>query len=445
MESFLIIANPAAGWHAGPPRASQVCELLRAAGKRVELKLTAGSADTYELAQNAVRAGVEVVVGAGGDGTLQQIARALEGTDAALGIIPAGCCNDFARTVGLFRSDSAERLAETLIRGRPQAVDLGRVGAQRFLTVATFGLASAVNRLVETGPRRFRGRLAYLYGLLRLLFTHRATVATVRGDFGERSGRILVAAIGNTPFFAGNLRITPGANCHDGLFQVCLVEDVSRLRVLAALGIIPAGCCNDFARTVGLFRSDSPERLANVLIRGQPQAVDLGGVGAHRFLTVATFGLASAVNRLVEGRPRRFRGRLAYLYGLLRLLFTHRATVATLRGDFGERSGRILVAAIGNTPSCAGNLRITPGANCRDGLFQVCLVEDMSRLTVLAALGRLWRGTHLDHPAVQAFQTGFLEIETAPGADWICADGESLCPTPCRLEVRREALRVMAD
>ena len=294
MESFLIIVNPAAGRRAGLQTARKVCQLLQAAGKRADIELTAAPGDAYRLARDAVAAGVEIVVGAGGDGTLQEIGRALESTGVAL-------------------------------------------------------------------------------------------------------------------------------------------------------GIIPAGCCNDFARAVGLLRSDSPERLAAVLIRGLQRAVDLGQVGPHRFLTVATFGLGSAVNRFVQGRKLRSRGTLAYLQGVLCVLLRYRASPATLRGDFGERSGQFLMAAIGNAPSFAGNLRITPGAHVSDGLFQVCLVNDVSRLTVLAALGRLFRGTHLAHSAVETFNTRFLEIETTLEHGWICADGESLCRTPCRLEVRPNALRVVAD
>jgi diacylglycerol kinase (ATP) len=133
----------------------------------------------------------------------------------------------------------------------------------------------------------------------------------------------------------------------------------------------------------------------------------------------------------------------AYLQGVLCVLLRYRASPATLRGDFGERSGKFLMAAAGNTPSFGGNLRITPGAHVSDGLFQVCLVGDVSRLTVLAALGRLFRGTHLAHSAVEAFNTRFLEIETPLEREWTCADGESLCQTPCRLEVQPNALRVV--
>ena len=70
---------------------------------------------------------------------------------------------------------------------------------------------------------------------------------------------------------------------------------------------------------------------------------------------------------------------------------------------------------------------------------------DVSRLAVLSALGRLFRGTHLAHSAVETFDTHFLEIETSLEQPWICADGESLCQTPCRLEVRPQALRVVVD
>ena len=293
-DSFFVIVNPAAGKRPEAQRAHKICALLRAAGKRAELSLTAGPGDACRLAREAVQAGAGVVVGAGGDGTLQEIGRALEATDVAL-------------------------------------------------------------------------------------------------------------------------------------------------------GNIPAGCCNDFARAVGLLRSDSPERLAAVLIQGLQRAVDLGGVGAHRFLTVATFGFSSVANRFVQGRKRRSRGTLAYLLAVLWMLRSYRAPPAILRGDFGERSGRFLLAAIGNTPFCGGHLPLTPQADFRDGLFQVCLVGDVSRLAVLSALGRLFRGTHLAHSAVETFDTHFLEIETSLEQGWICADGESLCQTPCRLEVRPQALRVVVD
>jgi diacylglycerol kinase (ATP) len=292
MGSFLIILNPTAGRGAGLQRAGHVCDLLRAAGQRAEIKTTAAPGDAYRLALGAVQEGAAVVVGAGGDGTLQEISRALQSTDTALGIIPAGCCNDFGHAVGVFRSDSAERLAGILLEGRPRAVDLGRVGS-------------------------------------------------------------------------------------------------------------------------------------------------------HRFLTVATFGFASAVSRLIEKRRTGSRGTLAYLGGILRLLRRYRAAPVVLRGDFGERSGRCFTAAVGNTRTCAGRLPITPGADCGDGLFQVCLLDDVSRLTVLALLGPLFRGTHLRHPAVRALNTRFLEIETTAEPGWICADGESLCQTPCRLEIAPGALRVM--
>ena len=85
---FVIIANPTSGTQAAPAMATRVQELLKAAGKRVELRTTTARGDATKMAAEAAASGTPVVIGCGGDGTLQEIALALEGTPTALGILP---------------------------------------------------------------------------------------------------------------------------------------------------------------------------------------------------------------------------------------------------------------------------------------------------------------------------------------------------------------------
>lgn len=290
---FLIIANPVSGAQAAPQAASRVRDLLRAAGRTVDLQLTTGRGDALVRATQAVGQGTGAVVVCGGDGTLQEVATALDGTGIPLGIIPRGRCNDFAHALGLHRSDPPERLAEILLRGRTQLVDLGAVGDKRFLTVATLGFDSEASRFVET----------------------------------------------------------------------------------------------------------------------------------HKLW--------------IKGTP-------AYLYAVARVLLNLRFPLARLRGDFGVFEGRILLAATGNSPSYGGAMRITPGARLDDGLFHLTVVEQVSRLTVLRMLPRVIKGTHLTHPKVRELVSRSVEIETPEAPVWVCADGESLLQTPCRFEVRPQALRVIA-
>jgi diacylglycerol kinase (ATP) len=163
----------------------------------------------------------------------------------------------------------------------------------------------------------------------------------------------------------------------------------------------------------------------------------------QRFLTVATLGFDSEASRYVETHKLWFKGTLAYLYAVLRVLVNFRFPLVRLRGDFGVFEGRILLAATGNSPSYGGAMRITPNAQLDDGVFHITVVEQVPRLTVLYMLPRVIRGTHLTHPKVRALVSRHVEIETPEAPVWVCADGESLRQTPCRFEVHPRALQVL--
>lgn len=209
------------------------------------------------------------------------------------------------------------------------------------------------------------------------------------------------------------------------------------------MGIIPRGRCNDFARAVGVSRHDSPERLAHIIMAGKIREMDLGAVGSRFFLTVATLGFDSEASRFVETRHLWVRGTAAYLYAVLRVLIHFQFPVVRLRGEFGEFEGRILLAATANSPSYGGAMMIAPEAVPDDGRFHITLVEQVSRLTVVRMLPRVMHGTHVTHPRVRVLTSSWVEYETPRVPLWICADGESLCQTPCRFEVRPRALRVL--
>ncbi|MCX8155104.1 MAG: diacylglycerol kinase family lipid kinase [Verrucomicrobiae bacterium] len=252
---------------------------------------------------------------------------------------------------------------------------------------------------------------------------------TSRGD-AERRARAAVAAGCDAVVVCGG----------DGTLQ----EAATALAgTPVPLGILPRGRCNDFARALGLIRHDAPERLAQIIMAGRTRAVDLGCVGARVFLTVATLGFDSEASRFVETRRLWLRGTAAYLYAVLRVLSYYNFPVVRLRGDFGQYEGRILLVATANSPSYGGAMMIAPGAVPDDGRFHLTLVEQVSRLTVVRMLPRVMQGTHLTHPRVRVLTSSWVEYETPSAPLWVCADGESLCQTPCRFEVRPQALRVL--
>ena len=293
MSTFVIIANPTSGSKGAPALATRAVELLRERGHAAELRLTAAGGDARKFAAAALAQNAAAVVACGGDGTLQEVASALDGSQTPMGILPGGRCNDFARAVGLSRKDSPGRLVDVLLSARTRAIDLGAWGSKRFLTVATLGFDSEVSRFVETNKLWLKGTPSYLYSALRVLRSYKFPVVRLKGDFPTIEGRLLLAATANSSCYGGAMKIAPDAKVDDGLFHLCVVDKVGKL-------------------------------------------------------------------------------------------------------------------------------------------------------TVLRILPRVLSGTHTRHPAVRILTTKFVEIETPEAPQWICADGESLGQTPARFDIRPGALKVLA-
>lgn len=210
-----------------------------------------------------------------------------------------------------------------------------------------------------------------------------------------------------------------------------------------AIGIIPGGRCNDFARAIGIYKKESPAALAEILLRGHARLFDYGEVNGKKFLTVATLGFDSEVSRFVENRKLLFKGTSAYLYGVFRTLLNYEPIEVKLKSDSEIFQGRILLCATANTPFYGGAMRIAPEASPDDGVFNVCVVKNVSKLTVLRMLIRVFKGTHTTHPAVKMIKTRTLEIETGNFKNWICADGESLTQTPCKITIKPRGLKII--
>lgn len=265
MPDFLVIANPTSGSKAAPYLATRAVQLLRARGRSADLRVTTARGDALKWAADAAHAGTPCVVGCGGDGTLQEIATALDASPTALGILPGGRCNDFAHALGLSKRATPERLVDALLTGTRKPIDLGSVHGKRFLTVATLGFDSDVSRYVEARNLWVKGTLAYLYGIARVLPSYPFPVIKLSGDFGTREGRMLLAATGNSPCYGGALNIAPSAALDDGVFDICAVDQLPRLAVFDFLARVLKGAHTSH-RAVTMLKS----RRMDVVTPGGP-------------------------------------------------------------------------------------------------------------------------------------------------------------------------------
>ncbi len=192
-----------------------------------------------EIARLAAKEGIPLVVAVGGDGTVHEVANGLAGTGTALGVIPAGKGNDFARSLGIPLSPA--RAAELISTGFLRVIDLGMVGGRYFLNVSGVGFDAEVAQEVNSSGRKLGGPLTYILGVLKMLRRYDPVPVEIVLDGVVVRERILVVAIGNTPYYAAGMKMVPHARPDDGKFGICVAGNLTKAETLAMLPLVYSG------------------------------------------------------------------------------------------------------------------------------------------------------------------------------------------------------------
>jgi diacylglycerol kinase (ATP) len=301
-----VIMNPRAGVRV--PGLREAVEQGRPGWRDYAVFLTREAGHATELAREALAGGADVVIAVGGDGTVNEVARALLGSPAALGIVPAGSGNGLARALRLpLRPDRALAALESAVC-RP--IDIGLLDGRPFLNVAGIGFDAAVGHAFHEHGRRGgrRGLLGYVRLSLRELRRYRPQRLTVEADGHERIvSAPFVLTFANGPQYGSGAVINPGGKLDDGRLELVTFEIGPVLELLAAAPRLFTG---------GLDRSPRYRRLATtraVVTAEAPFLVHMDG------------DPSAAVDRVtLELRPRALR------------LLAPAATVADPRGPFAS-------------------------------------------------------------------------------------------------------------
>jgi YegS/Rv2252/BmrU family lipid kinase len=229
-----LVVNPSAGGGKAGRALPEVLPALQEHGLTVRSELTRDLDHARELARTAALAG-ETVVCLSGDGMVGAVADALrELPDALLGILPGGRGNDFARVLGI-PADPVEACA-TIAGGFSRRIDLGEVEGQAFVGIASVGFDSDANRIANEAPS-WMGGLVYAYGALRALLSWKPARFEIEldppGERYEFTGYTVGAC--NSKTYGGGMRAAPGALLDDGLLDVMVLENVSKMRFVGRI------------------------------------------------------------------------------------------------------------------------------------------------------------------------------------------------------------------
>jgi len=207
----------------------------------------------------------------------------------------------------------------------------------------------------------------------------------------------------------------------------------------SALAIIPGGRGNDLARVLEI--PSAPEDAARVAVQGADRLLDVAYVDDTPYVGIASFGFDSDANRIAND-ARWVRGNIVYLYAALRALAQWKPArfAVTVDGEKHELEGYSV--AVANSRAYGGGMFVAPQAELDDGLLDVVAVGHSSKLAALRGLPGVFRGKHLDDPAVRVFRGARIELAAERPFE-IYADGDPIGAVPASVRVEPRCLRVI--
>lgn len=252
MRVFLVY-NPHARL-AGRVGASSLRRELTSLGAEVHLVEATDVSETAQMTHEAVRAGFDRVVAAGGDGTISAVTAGLAHTPVPLAIIPLGTGNVLAEEAGLkpgrWRHACKVALGNSLVR-----IDVGRAGGRYFAAMFGAGLDAQVVVDIAARHKLNYGRLAFVGQFLQTVFSYAPVEFSIVADGQSLRTRAWTVVVCNTPRYAWRLHFTPSASPADGRLDTCVFGSSSRsaLLIQGAMAFVAARVI--WAPTLASFRA----------------------------------------------------------------------------------------------------------------------------------------------------------------------------------------------
>ena len=205
------------------------------------------------------------------------------------------------------------------------------------------------------------------------------------------------------------------------------------------LALIPCGRGNDLARVLEIPR-DLTE-ATRIAVEGDERLLDVANVDGTPYMGIASLGFDSDANRIANEAklvPRK----AVYLYAGLRALAAWKPAGFTVTVDGRRHDVRGYTVAVGNSRSYGGGMLLLPEAELDDGILDVFVSKESSKLTFLRGIPKVFRGTHVDSPYVDTMRGEVVEV-SSDRPFVVYADGDPIAATPTTMRVERRCLRVI--
>lgn len=263
LHRYPLIFNPKAKSQKG----ERTLRFLMSHANRFALYATNNEDEARELAKRFASEGEPVVIAAGGDGTLNAVVKGLAGTETALGVIPAGTMNVFARELGI-PFDNLPKSFDVIERGHVQEIDLFEANRAPFIQMAGVGFDAMVIEETTWESKKVLGPLAYLMAAVKVLGEKPPNMEVICRD-GRREECVAVLA-GNGSLYGGQFKLFRAADNQDSKLDVLVFKEAGYKLVMDSLKGLALGGV-DLAASTSYFQADEFVVRAN---REVPVEVD---------------------------------------------------------------------------------------------------------------------------------------------------------------------------
>lgn len=236
-----VIYNPSSGREHVKKHLPLILETLEKKGYEASAHATTGPGCARDAATEACRREFDLIVAAGGDGTIHEIVNGMahQNFRPKLGLLPGGTTNDFARALHIPRNIT--EACEILASGKERMVDLGQVGDKFFINIAGAGTLTELTYEVPSRLKTMMGQMAYYVKGFEKLPRIKPTHVNINYDGKTFEGEIMLFLVSNTNSVGGFEKLAPEAFLDDGLFDLIIVKksnlaDVARLTGAALRG-----------------------------------------------------------------------------------------------------------------------------------------------------------------------------------------------------------------
>ncbi|MCK9443787.1 MAG: diacylglycerol kinase family lipid kinase [Tissierellaceae bacterium] len=254
MDNILFIVNPVAGGGKAKDLIPLIRETMDRYKKHYDIVLTRKPKEAIVIAEGKAEE-YEAVVAVGGDGTVNEVSKGLinkgKGT---LGILPGGTGNDMARTLGI--PNNPVEAMEILNKGYKKFIDVGNVNGHKFINISSIGFDAEVVANNVNIKRIVKSGISYAISVIYTLFSFKNKKVTI--TIGDKliEEEIILLAIGNGRYYGGGMSILPMAIVDDGLFHICVVSKIGKLKLLYLFPTIFKGTHIKYTEYVRIYQGN---------------------------------------------------------------------------------------------------------------------------------------------------------------------------------------------